>query len=172
MKNQQLGKIAEDMKGKLDANMQEAFERIVIAGMEFFYRDDSTHEMSLKYIEQAADIPTAVGEGVATIMVMLGQKSKDSMPWDAGIAAGYALVCEALDYLEQKGAVQVDSGVIDAAMQSYAENVMGLLGITDEQVSQMSAQAQAAAPDGQPQGQPTPAPADQTGLLTSAGGMA
>ena len=172
MKNQQLGQIANDIKGKLDANMQEAFERIVIAGMEFFYRDDATHEMSLKFIEQAADIPAAVGEGVATIMVMLGQKSKNSMPWDAGIAAGYALVCEALDYLEQKGAVQVDGGVIDAAMQSYAENVMGLLGITDEQVSQMSAQAQAAAPASQPHEQSMPASTDQTGLFAGAGGMA
>lgn len=160
MKNQQLSSIADQIKAKLKPDLQDAFERIVVAGMEFLYADDATHELAMRHIEEAADVPTAVGEGIASVMVMLGQKSNNTMPWDAGIAAGYALVCEALDFLEQKGSIQVDGGVIEAAMQAYVEQVLGLLGISNDQVSQLTAKAQASQGAQAPGGEPSAMPVD------------
>ena len=142
MKNPNLFKIASGQKAKLDPNMQEAFERIVLAGMAFLYKDDSTSSMSLKEIEQAQDKPQAIGEGIATVMLFLSGKSKNSMPWEAGVLAGYALVCEALDYAEQKGMVTVDNTTIDAAMEAYGQKLMNLMKIDNNQVRELTAKAQ------------------------------
>ena len=147
MKNQLLFQVAEGQKNKLDKNMQDAFERIVLAGMDFMYRDDKTYAISMQQIEQAQDKPTAVGEGVAIIMRMLSDKSRNKMPWEAGVLAGYALVCEALDFAEGKGLIQVDNAVIDTAMLAYSEKLMNLMGVTNEKVQQLSDQAQQHAKD-------------------------
>ena len=147
MKNQMLLQVAEQQKSKLDQNMQDAFERIVLAGMDFLYKNDSTSAMSLKTITQAEDKPVAVGEGVATVMLVLAIKSRGRMPWEAGVLAGYALVCDALDFVEQKGMLKVDNAVTDTAMQAYGEKLMSLLHIDSGKVQRLAEQAQAHAQD-------------------------
>lgn len=147
MKNEMLFKIAEGQKNKLDANMQDAFERIVLAGMEFMYKNEQTSGESIREVEESDDKPLAIGEGVATIMLLLSHKSKGTMPWEAGVMAGYALVCEALDFFEQKGLLPADTTAIDTAMKAYADKLMALLGVDDKRISEMSEMAKTHAKD-------------------------
>ena len=147
MKNQMLFSIAQGQKEKLDPNMQDAFERIVLAGMEFMYANEQTAALSERAISEAEDKPTAIGEGVAGIMLNLSSKSKNSMPWEAGVIAGYALVCDALDSAEQKGLLQVDGTSVDTAMQAYGQKLMDLMGISTDRVHSMMAEAQNKQPE-------------------------
>lgn len=142
MKNETLATIAEAQKAKLDPNMQDAFERIVLAGMKFLYKDDDTHAMAVKDLQSAESIPIGVGEGIATILMLLLQKSRGTMPMEAGIMAGYALVCEGLDFVEQKGMLKVDNAAIDTAMTTYAQEVMELMQIDEEKITQLKEHSQ------------------------------
>jgi hypothetical protein len=147
MDNKTLSTISENIKAKLDANMQDAFERFVVAGMKFLYKDDRTHAMSMQAIEESENKAVGVGEGVATIMMLLNQKARGKLPWEAGVAAGYALVCEALDFVEQKYGTPIDNTTIDTAMKAYAEKLMTMMKINDKTIGVMQQEAQKHAQD-------------------------
>lgn len=147
MKNQALANIAEAQKAKLNKNMQDAFERIVLAGMDFIYKNEQTSAMSMQTIEKAESVPVGVGEGIAMIIMLLLSKSRGKMPMEAGVMAGYALVCEGLDFVEQKGILKVTNDEIDTAMGAYAQKLMNTLKITDAQVSKLKDHADQASQD-------------------------
>ena len=86
----------------------------------------------------------------------------------AGIPAATALLCEALDMLEQLGKIKVTNDTLSDAMQALGSNLLQLIGVTpkklDEILSKQAYPAQSAMQaknTAQNAANPTPAPTRQ-----------
>ena len=127
---------------------KDAFERITVAGLKMMFSKE-THQMLLEGMDQAQDIATWAGEGIAGVLGMLAKNSKGTMPFEPMIASGVVLLMHALDFLSQLGKVELSNETIDTATKAYALALMKAAGIDENKLLQMGQQASAAVQDPQ-----------------------
>jgi hypothetical protein len=130
--------IGEQIAKAVPPEMQEAFARVVKAGMKVMFSEE-THDMMMEQLAADGDMEQVLGEGIAGLMLLLFQKSNKTMPPEVLVPAGIYLLSEAADFTEKimqdkvppdvmAGAIQVMTGIIfekmgvpkdklDAAMQ-------------------------------------------------------
>jgi hypothetical protein len=95
--------------------------------------------------------PTEIaGEGVAKLLGMMYKESKGTMPMKAAVPAAQVLLCEALDFMEQAGLVQVSDELIAQATKSMMAYLLQVFGFKKEQVDKYMHAGMAAhgSPDG------------------------
>lgn len=153
--NPLLQKTEQQVQAKVDPALQNAFQRIVTAGLKVMYSQKS-HDMMVSELKAHGDPAEIAGNGVAKLLGLLMSQSKGTMPMKAGIPAGTVLLCEGLDFMEQAGLVKVDQNVLAKAMQAMSSSFLQLLGVTPDKMGQMIAQArqQQAAPKAAPPKRP------------------
>ena len=76
--------------------------RIVEAGKRVMF-DKSTHHLMLESMQGDGPIEQKIGGGVVSLLGMLWQESKQSLPPELIIPAGVVLVAEACDFMNQSG---------------------------------------------------------------------
>ena len=86
----------------------------------------------------------------------------------AAIPAATILLCEALDFMEKAGKVQVNPNTLAQAMQALASSLLQLFGVTPDKLQGALQQAQGQQATQQPQ-QATPS-APVGGILSNAAG--
>lgn len=147
--NPLLQKTEEAISAKVPANMKNAFQRIITAGLKVMY-DPKTNDMMAKQLKEQGDPAEIAGAGVAKLLGLLMNQSKGTMPMNAAIPAATVLLCEGLDFMEQAKVVKVDNEVLSRAMQSMSSTFLQMMGVTPEKFQQMLAKAQAGKKPGMP----------------------
>lgn len=89
-------------KMHLSAEQKPQLERIVEAGKRVMF-DKSTHHLMLETMQGDAPIEQKIGGGVVSLLGMLWNESKQSLPPELIIPAGVILVAEAVDFLNKAG---------------------------------------------------------------------
>lgn len=164
--NELLQKVEQAVLEKVPQDKVNAFQRIVAAGEKIMY-SDQTRQMLANQLNQQGDPAEIAGEGVAKLFALMFKESRNTMPMDAGILASQVLLCEALDFLEKTGRVQITNEVIGDATQAMIAYLLQMFGVSPDKLTQMM-QAGADAHGGQQQpAQPAPA-----GIVQSARGGA
>lgn len=153
--NPALQSVEQAVQEKVPQEMQEAFQRIVTAGEAIMYSPES-RESVMQQMNGEGDPAESVGEGVAKLFIILLQKSKGSMPMEAGIPAAQVLLCEGLDFMEKAGKIQATPDIIASATKAMMGYLLQLMGVSQEKLQQlMQAGAQQQSTSAQPQ-QPMP----------------
>lgn len=135
------GKItAQNVQAKMHLTPRQAMlmQKIVLAGMKVMF-DAKTHHLLLDQIKGPGTISQKIGQGVAGLMALLMQESKNSLPGELLIPAGMVLCCKAAEFLRGSG-----QNVSDADL-AEAMNVMitAILHTTGTDPDKLAARAQA-----------------------------
>ena len=160
-KNPMLAQIEQQTEAKVPADLKPTFERIVAAGQKVMY-SPQTHKMMTDQMAQG-EPAHAAGEGIAKLFGILMHESKGTLNMKAAIPAMTSLLCEALDFMEQAGKVQITPDVIAKATQEMASSIMQMLGVTPEKLQGMMGKGQTAQPAQQPS-----QPAQMPGIIQGA----
>ncbi len=143
---------------KLPPDMQEAYDRVVLAGMKIMFSPE-TSEMAMNVIAGDGPIDERLGEGIATLMGTMVKQSNNTMPPQLVIPAGVELLVAAGDYLKQSGAEPITDDDIGGALAVFSAKVLEAAGAKDpETLKQMLQQAGGGMPQGAPQPGAAPAP--------------
>jgi hypothetical protein len=156
-KSEILQKIEDGVQAKVPQPLQAAYQKIVIAGMKIMF-SAQTHPFMVKQLTKPGDQVDHVAQYIAGLLGVMYKQSKNTMPLKAGIPAAVALMCEALDFLEKAGKLQVTKDVIAQCTKGVAAYVMQKFGVTPQRLAQMKQQQPA-------QPAPAAAPASAPGLI-------
>jgi hypothetical protein len=115
-------KIEEGVKNK------DAFAKLLKAGSKVIYDKEIFGQLS-QGIAQSEDPVGEVAKGLVVVLKMLAQRSRGTVPLDALLQAGMALLFDALDFMEQAGLVKVDKKVLGQATTEFIEALMPTLGL-------------------------------------------
>lgn len=144
--------IGNEVTESLPPQFHEAFARVVKAGMRVIFSKE-THDDVIDMISQnEGDIGEALGQQIASLMVLLYEKSNKTMPGEVIVPAGVYLLAEGAEFLEQVTGEEIDPSVIAVAMQTMINSLMGAFGIdpnkfygaTEQALSQYQQQEQPA----------------------------
>lgn len=139
----------------LPPDMQEPFERVVLAGKKVLYSEQMQPEIQ-KLMADPKPIEQKLAEGVRGLMGLLSQQSKPAMPPQIIIPAGIELLHEAADFAQQAGLAQITPEQMTDATQYLAVLLAKGAGASDDQVMGMFSQqgAPQAGPQAGPEQQP------------------
>lgn len=141
LKNPTLQRLVNDLKAKLPAGeKQRFFEQVMVAGLKIMFGKDA--DLVDRRIAEGNDPIDGIGQGVVDLLGLIYKGSRNTMPWDVGVVAGYALVAEVLDYAEEKGLAEATPENIDRAMQVFIETLLQKFGVGQEQMQQLIAKVQ------------------------------
>lgn len=148
-----LQKTEQAIQAKVAPDSQQAFQRIVTAGLKVMYSPE-THDLMVKQLGANGDPAEMAGAGAAKLLGILFKQSKGTMPMSGAIPAATVLLCEGLDFMEKSGKVKVTSDLISAAMKALSANLLQLFGATPQKLQNIlsnGAQADKNAPQGSAQ---------------------
>tara|TARA_R110000868_G_scaffold99049_2_gene272760 strand:- start:870 stop:1370 length:501 start_codon:yes stop_codon:yes gene_type:complete len=116
--------------------LQEAYERVVIAGMKVMYSKES-HRMMLKELQKEGPLDQRLGQGVAGLMLLLFKESNETMPPEVIIPAGVQLLMEAVDFMRNTKLANPTNGDIGNGMQIMITIILEKFGVSPDQMEQM-----------------------------------
>lgn len=88
-------------------------QRIVLAGQKVMF-DKQSHKLLLQQLDGPGTMSMKLGQGVAGLMGLLLQESKNSLPPNLIIPAGMILVAHAAEFLRQSGTDLTDQDIAQA----------------------------------------------------------
>ena len=115
---------------------QEAYERVVIAGMKVMYSKES-HRMMLKELQKEGPIDQRLGKGIAGLMLLLVKESNGTIPPEVIIPAGVKLLMEAVDFMRNTKLANPTNGDIRNAMQIMIAIILEKFGVAPDKMEQM-----------------------------------
>jgi hypothetical protein len=125
--------ISADMAGSIPKNFQEAFSRVIKAGMKVMFSDE-THELMIEQLQQEGDFAENVGMAVAGLMLILYEKSNQTMPGEVIIPAGTYLLAEGADFMEKVTGEQITPDIMAKAMQVMIDALVKKFGIEPQKL--------------------------------------
>jgi len=149
-------KIAEGIK--MPPELQEAYERVVIAGMKVMFSKES-HKFFIEQLQAEGQMAEKLGKGVAGLLVYLYKESNNTIPSEVMIPAGIRLLTKAADFINQSGSAKVTNQEIGDAMELMISTILQQAGVSPEQMEEMFAQyddQNIQDPNAQPVAQPAP----------------
>ncbi len=136
----------------LPPDLQQPFERVVLAGQKLMYSEQMQPEIQ-KMLSDPKPIEQKLPEGIRGVMGALSQQAKN-MPPQVIIPAGIELLHDAADFLQQSGAAQITPEQMTDATQYLVVLLAKGAGASDEQIMGMF---------GGKAGQPAQPPVEQPG---------
>jgi hypothetical protein len=121
---------------KMPPELQEAYERVVIAGMKVMFSKES-HRALLKELERAGPMDQRLGKGVAGLMLLLFKESNATMPPEVIIPAGVKLMMEAVDFMRESGSGSPTNADIGNGMQIMISIILEKFGVAPDKMEQM-----------------------------------
>lgn len=154
------------MRENVPPEMQDAYDRIVGAGMKFMFSKETSGEV-IKFLEGPEPLDEKLSSGVFYLMMNLIQQSSGAFPEELIIPAGIDLMLQAAEFSQEVGMEKVTTEVIASACQKYVFLVSEKAGVPQEKVmGGIDKLAGAAEQGGQPQGeQPQGQPQPQVGMI-------
>jgi hypothetical protein len=129
--------IADQQAAEIPSNFQEAFSRVVKAGMRVMF-SEQTHDLMIDQLSQEGDLADNVGKAIAGLMLMLYQKSNRTMPGEVIIPAGNYLLAEGADFIEKVTGEKITPDVMANAMQVMIDVLMDKFGVDPNRVKSVA----------------------------------
>lgn len=123
----------------LSGNQGAQLDRIVLAGRKIMFSPQS-HKMMLDQLNGPGTMGSKLGLGVAGLIALLWQESKQSLPPQLLIPAGMILVAVAADFLRQAGQSVTDQD-IGQGMEAMVTALMHSAGVNADKVAEIGATA-------------------------------
>ena len=118
--------VRKDMK--LPPELQQAYERVVVAGMKMMFSKE-TNKYMLNQLDAPGSMAEKLGSGVAELMLMLFMQSNKTMPPQVIIPAGTELVVQAADFINQAGLAEVTNRDVGDGIQVMMAIILKQFGI-------------------------------------------
>jgi hypothetical protein len=121
---------------KMPPELQEAYERVVVAGMKVMFSKES-HQMMLKEIQAKGKVSEKLGKGIAGLMLLLFKESNETMPPQVIIPAGVELLAQAADFLRKSNVQEVTNTDIGDAIEVFITIILDKFGADSKQIMAM-----------------------------------
>ncbi len=112
-------------------------DRIVLAGRKVMFAEQS-HKLFLDQLDGPGTIAQKMGQGVAGLMALLWQESKQSLPPELLIPGGMVLVAVAADFL-RKGGMDVTDQDVAGGIEALVTALLQAGGVDPDRVAEMGA---------------------------------
>ena len=112
---------------KMPPELQNAYERVVLAGMKIMF-SEKTNQLVMKQMQGEGPVSERLGIGIAGLMATLFKESNKTMPPAVIIPAGVYLLAQAADFLKQSQIENIDDKAIGDAMQIFVETTIKMFG--------------------------------------------
>lgn len=121
---------------KVPPELQEAYNKVVIAGMKVMF-DPATHQMAMKAIEGDGPVGDRVGKGIAGLIATLFKKSNNTIPPQVILPATVALTMQACDFMKKTGQQIADKDVGEA-VNTAVRTVLTMFGVDPDKMIQLA----------------------------------
>ena len=121
---------------KMPPELQEAYERVVIAGMKVMFSKES-HKFMLKELQREGPMDQRLGKGIAGLMLLLVKESNNTIPPEVIIPAGMKLMMEAVDFMRETDLGQPTNAEIGSGMQIMISTILEKFGVAPDKMEQM-----------------------------------
>lgn len=168
--DQQMGSPQQTPQYKSAANkalppeMQDDFERTVIAGLKVFYAPEMREEIQ-QGLQGDGPIEKKLAEGITGLMALLDKQAKPGLPIMVIIPAAVELMYEAIDFLQKVQAIpKLTPEQFSLSVQLVMAMIGKRYGMSPQQIAEMLTGKAGAAPNvsgAPPPTAPIPAPAQQ-----------
>jgi hypothetical protein len=115
-------------KIQLPPELQDAYERVVAAGMKVLFSKE-THQFMLDQLQAPGGNAEKLGQGIAKVMVFLFNESNGSMPQEVLIPAAMLLLLKAADFVNQSKMATVTDEEIGQAMEIMIDSMFEGFGV-------------------------------------------
>ena len=112
---------------KMPPELQNAYERVVLAGMKIMF-SEKTNQLVMKQMQGEGPVSERLGIGIAGLLATLFKESNKTMPPAVIIPAGVYLLAQAADFLKQSQIENIDDKAIGGAMQIFVETTIKMFG--------------------------------------------
>lgn len=167
--NSMLAQAEEGIVAKVPDNLKDGLSRVIHAGQTIMYSPQLEQQRNERMAATSDPVKEAA-EGSARLMLNLYEQSGKKMPTDLIVPGMLVFAFEYLDLLGKAGKAQISPELIAQTAKATGESAMNLMGITQDKIDQLTAQAQ----QGQQGAEPAApaAPVAPQGIIASAqGGM-
>lgn len=121
---------------KMPPELQEAYERVVIAGMKIMFSKE-THRIMLKEMQRPGSVAERLGTGIAGLMLLMVKESNNTLPPPVIIPAGMELLMQAVDFLRQTNMEKITNKDIGDAIEVMISVILQKFGVAPDQLEQM-----------------------------------
>ena len=121
----------------LTGNQGAQLDKIVLGGKRVMF-DAKTHRMFLEQLDGPGTIAQKLGQGVAGLMGLLWQESRQSLPPELLIPAGMCLVAVAADFL-RKGGMDVTDQDVAGGIEALVTALLQAGGVDPDKVAEIGA---------------------------------
>jgi hypothetical protein len=121
---------------QMPPELQEAYERVVIAGMKVMFSKES-HDFMLRQLQQGGTLGEKLGKGVAGLLLVLFKQSNETIPPQVIIPAGVELVAQAADFLKEAGMEKPTNDDIGQGIEIMINTILQKFGVSPDQMQQM-----------------------------------
>lgn len=138
--NPKLKQIEEQLDAKVKQHLPDqyqAFKNAVMAGDKIMFDPKSHQNLELNKNPASRNDPVnTVAKGVAGLMWILYQQSRESMELEVLIVAGTVLLMHAIDFAERGLGIQFSDQMIADSTKALSYMLFKRLGISEEQLSE------------------------------------
>lgn len=121
---------------QIPPDMQEAYDRVVVAGMKLMFSKE-THRIMLKEMQKQGPLSQRLGRGVAGLMLIMVKESNNTMPPQIIIPAGVELLMQAVDFMKKTDMANPTNEEIGQAMQIMITTILEKFGVDPAKFEQM-----------------------------------
>lgn len=121
---------------QIPPDMQEAYDRVVVAGMKLMFSKE-THRIMLKEMQKQGPLSQRLGRGVAGLMLIMVKESNNTMPPQIIIPAGVELLMQAVDFMKKTDMATPTNEEIGQAMQIMITTILEKFGVDPAKFEQM-----------------------------------
>lgn len=125
---------------KMPPQLQEAYDRVVVAGMKMMFSKES-HSLMLEQLNAPGNMAQKLGEGIASLMVLMYKQSNQTMPPEVIIPAGIRLLVEAADFVKKSGKAKLSNAEVGQAIELMLSMLMEKFGVSPEVTSKLNSEA-------------------------------
>lgn len=127
--------ISNNIADSIPKEFQEAFARVVQAGMKIMFSED-THDIMIQELQKEGDISENIGNGIAALMSLLYEKSNGTMPQEVIIPAGIYLLSKGAEFIEEVTGQDITPNIISEATDILVEKLVGAAGVPPDKFRQ------------------------------------
>lgn len=121
---------------QMPPELQEAYDRVVIAGMKVMFSKES-HKLMLDELQKEGPIGQKLGMGIAGLMLLLFKESNETIPPQVIIPAGVNLLSRAADFIRKSGIDTITNTDVGDAIELMISTILQKFGVSPEQMEQM-----------------------------------
>jgi hypothetical protein len=121
---------------KMPPELQEAYERVVIAGMKVMFSKES-HKLMLDELQKEGPMGQKLGTGIAGLMLLLVKESNGTLPPEVIVPAGINLLTRAADFIRKSKIEKITNGDIGEAMEVFISTVLEKFGVDPAKMADM-----------------------------------